>query len=104
MNTYNWIISAVECKVKEGDLDNVIFTAHWRYNATNEDGINAEIYGAEFFEAPKEDDFTPFDEVTTEQVIGWLEASLDVDIMKLYLDKEIILQLNPEIVTLQLKK
>ena len=104
MNTYNWVISAVECKVKDGDLKDVIFVVHWRFNASNEDGISAEIYGAESFEAPKEDDFTPFDEVTTEQVIGWLEASLDVEEMKLNLDKQINLLVNPEVVTLQLKK
>jgi len=104
MNTYNWIISAVECKVKDGDLNDVIFIAHWRFNAKDENGISAEIYGAESFEAPKEDDFTPFDDITTEQVIGWLETSMDVDAMKLNLDNQINLLVNPEVVTLQLKK
>jgi len=104
MNTYNWVISAVECKVKEGDLKDAIFVAHWRFNATNEDGISAEVYGAESLESPDPKDFTPFDDITTEQVIGWLEASMDVDAMKLNLDNQINLLINPEVVTLQLKK
>ena len=104
MNKYNWTISAVECKVKEGDLTDVIFVAHWRFNAENEDGVTSEVYGAQSLESPNPEDFTPFDDITTEQVIGWLEASMDVDAMKLNLDNQINLLVNPEVVTLQLKK
>lgn len=102
MNTYNWVISAVECKVKDGNLDNVIFTAHWRFNAKDENDVSAELYGAQSFEAPDEENFTAFEDVTTEQVIGWLKSYLDVEEMKLNLDKQINLLVNPEVVTLQL--
>lgn len=102
MNTYNWIISALDCKVNEDNLQDVVYTVHWRYNATNEDGITAEIYGAQNIDSPNPEDFTPYNEITKEQVIGWLEATIDVQKMKDNLDKQINLIVNPVNVTLPL--
>lgn len=104
MNTYNWIINAVECKLKDGDLKNIILIVHWKFKAINKDGIISEIYGSQSLESPNQKDFISFDDITSEQVIGWLEESMDIDKMKLILDKEIDLLINPEIITLQLKK
>ena len=100
MNTYKWIISAVECKVKEGDMTDVVYVVHWRYNATNENGITAEVYGAQTISSPNPEDFTPYDQITKEQVVGWLEASIDVPAMDLNLDEQINLIINPVNVTL----
>jgi len=95
MNTYNWIISALDCKVKEDDMTDVVYIVNWRYNATNEDGITAEMYGAQSVAQPSSEDFTPYDELTKEQVVGWLEASMDVPAMNLNLDKQIELIVHP---------
>ena len=100
MNTYNWIISALECKVKEGDLTDVVYIVHWRYDATNENEVSAEIYGAESIAFPNPEDFIPYPELTKDQVVGWLEASLDVPKLQLYLDEQIDLIVNPINVTL----
>ena len=100
MINYNWIISALDCKVKEENLNDVVYTVHWRYTAQNENEINAEMYGAQAIGAPSEDEFTPFDEITKEQVIGWLETSLDVTAMQAQLATQIDLLVNPISVTL----
>lgn len=100
MNTFNWIISALDCKVDEDNLKDVVYTVHWRYRATNENGITAEIYGAQSVSPPSTEDFTPYDELTKEQVVGWLEASMDVPAMDLSLDEQIYLLINPIDVTL----
>lgn len=102
MNTYNWVISALDCKVDENNLQDVVYTVHWRYNATNEDGITAEVYGAQSVSSPTTEDFTPYDQLTKEQVVGWLEASLDVPAMNEGLDKQIELIVHPVDVTLPL--
>lgn len=99
MNTYNWIISALECKVSEDGLTNVVSTIHWRYNATNEDGITADTYGAQPVGSPDPANFTPYENITKEQVVGWLEASLDVPALQLQLDEQINLIVNPIDVT-----
>jgi hypothetical protein len=99
MNTYNWVIEALDCKVNEGNLQDVVYTVHWRYRATNENDITAETYGAQAVLPPSEEDFTPYNELTKEQVVGWLEASMDVSSMDLYLDNQIELIVNPVDVT-----
>jgi len=99
MNTYNWIIEALDCKVNEGDLQDVVYNVHWRYSATNKNGITAETYGAQAVLPPSEEDFTPYNELTKEQVVGWLEATIDVPAMNLMLDNQINLIINPVDVT-----
>jgi hypothetical protein len=99
MNTYTWTISALDCKVSEDNLQDVVYTVHWRYKATNEDGISAETYGAQYILPPTEEDFTPYSELTKEQVIGWLEIYLNVPAITLDLDNQIELIINPVDVT-----
>ena len=100
MNTYTWTISALDCKVSEDNLQDVVYTVHWRYKATNEDGISAETYGAQYILPPTEEDFTPYSELTKEQVTGWIEDILDITAMQLALEANIELQINPINVTL----
>ena len=102
MINYQWTISALDCKVKEENLTDVVYTVHWRYRGTNENGITAETYGAQSVGTPDPEDFTPYDEITKEQVIGWLEASLDVEAMNESLAAQINLIINPIDVTLPL--
>ena len=99
MNTYNWIISALECKVKEGDMTDVVYTVHWRYNATDTTGITVDTYGAQSVAPPSSENFTPYDQLTKDQVVGWLEAAIDVVAMDIRLDEQIDLILHPIDVT-----
>ena len=41
------------------------------------------------------DNFIPYADLTKEDVVGWLEAGLDVDSMKSSLDNQIELKINP---------
>ena len=102
MNTYNWIIEALDCKVNEGNLQDVVYNVHWRYTATNKNGITTETYGAQAVLPPSGEDFTPYNELTKEQVVGWLEAIIDVPTMNLMLDNQLNLIINPVDVTLPL--
>jgi len=36
--TYNWVISQLECKAQEGNLTDVVFIIHYRYQANETDG------------------------------------------------------------------
>jgi len=62
MITYKWIFSAFDCRVDEDGMQDVVTTVHWRYNGTNENGISAEIYGAQAVGTPTPDAFTPYPE------------------------------------------
>lgn len=100
MTNYNWIISAIECVKKEGDLNDVVITIHWRYAATK-DEVSTDMYGATSMSLPTREKFTPYEELTKEQVCGWLEATLDVEDMQESLEKQLDLIINPTNVTLQ---
>jgi hypothetical protein len=78
MTTFNWTISAAERAVSKDGLSDVIQTVHWRYRGTDENGITAETYGATSIGDPNPQDFTPFDEVTSADVQGWLESIMSV--------------------------
>lgn len=98
MNTINWIIEAMDCKPQEGDLTDVVITAHWRCNGT--DGtFSATVYGTCSFSQP-EGDFTPYADLTQDQVLGWCwNAGVDKDATEANIDTQIANQVNPPIVT-----
>ena len=99
MINFNWVISAMECVKKEGDLNDVVITIHWRYAAEKEN-VLTDVYGATSMPLPTGEDFTPYEELTKEQVCGWLESTLDVPAMQENLDKQLDLIINPINVTL----
>lgn len=99
----NWVISAMECKVHEEDMTDVVIIVHWRFQGREmheEKEYFAEVYGATSVGMPDPANFTPFDQLTKEQVVGWLEAELDVPKMTEGLQENIDLQINPVTVTL----
>lgn len=101
MKTFTWTVSAMDCKVSEDGLSNVIQTIHWRYKLTDED-YSAEIYGAQKMPSPNPKSFTPYEEVTLSMVTEWLESEMDMDKIKENLINQIELEKNPIIVTLPL--
>ena len=94
-NTYNWTINALDAKITEGDNSDVIYTVHWSYIASDESGEyianSIGTMGVEY----DPDNFIPYVDLTKDDVVGWLEAGLDVEEMKLRLDNELDKQINP---------
>jgi hypothetical protein len=78
MITFNWTISAVDRTLSLDGLTNVIKTVHWRYRATDENGVSTETYGATLIGEPNPNEFTPFKEVNESDVIIWLEDILNI--------------------------
>lgn len=100
---YNWVVSQMDTKPQEGNLNDVVSTVHWRRVATavdDEKTYNAEVYGAMGCPSPSETDFTAYPDLTFEQVCGWLEDSNDVEALDANLDGQIENQINPPIIVL----
>lgn len=101
MNTYTWTIQALDCKPQEDGLTDVVVTAHWNVSAT--DGTyNANVYGTQSFTLTSKSGFTPFADLTQEQVVGWVQAAMGIDAvmnLQLNLDAQIENQVNPPIIT-----
>ena len=99
---YQWVISQMECKAKEGDFTDVVYVIHWRRNAVEVDGdktYTAEVYSSLTLSNPDPAHFTPYNELTKSQVEGWLDAALDVTSINQNLASQIENQKNPPIVT-----
>ena len=105
---YEWTIAAMNCKVKEKTLENIVSVVHWYLNASNEN-FNVETYGATAMPEPSETDFTLYEDLTKEQVVSWIVDALSVvpesidgvaqqsklDKIKENLSRELFLKENP---------
>lgn len=100
-NTYNWVISSLECYPEHEGHPEVVFTVHWRRQAT--DGTHtADIYGTQGVTLAPDAPFTPYAELTQAQVEGWLVDAMGAERvaeMDANLDKQIENQINPPVVT-----
>ncbi len=103
---YNWVISSMdEYPTTPDGLDDVVFAVNWRRNATEVVGDKtyfADTFGRLSVPAPSPADFTPYPDLTFEQVCGWLEAGLDVAAIDEGLVNQIQNQINPPVVSLPL--
>ena len=103
MNTYTWKINAVDCYTSKDGLEKVAYNVHWSFFATDGEN-NASMIGVQSVGEPNPDNFVPFDQLTEEQVVSWIAASMDVEQMQANLDKQIEDLVAPKMVTLQLNK
>ena len=98
-NQYTWIISQLECYPEHDNHTDVVFTVHWRRQAT--DGTHtADIYGSQSVTLDPAAPFTAYADLTEAQVIGWLEAAFGeetLEAQKASLDKQIEDQINPPV-------
>ena len=97
-----WYINAMDCKPQDGDLTDFVVVVHWTRNAKeiiNDKEYFASVYGTQSFSAEDVTDFIPYDQLTYEEVCGWLDGSIDVAALDLNLDQQIENQVNPPIVT-----
>jgi hypothetical protein len=103
---YNWVVSSMdEYPTTPDNLVDVVFKVHWRRVATEE--VDGKIYTANTFSvlevpSPSPEDFTPYPDLTFDQVCGWLDAGLDVAAIDASLAIQIENEINPPVVSLPL--
>ena len=99
--TILWIIERLLVKPTEGTLTDVVITADWRCNGS-QDQYSGTCYGSCSFQPPS-GEFTPYDELTQEQVLGWCYANgVDQKAIEANVSLQIENQINPPVVTLPL--
>ena len=74
MITINWIIERLLVRKVEGTYSDVVITADWRCNGT-QDQYSGTCYGSASFAPPSGSSFTPYEDLTQEQVLSWCFAS-----------------------------
>jgi hypothetical protein len=93
----NWIIERLLVKPTEGTLTDVVITADWRCNGS-QDQYSGTCYGSCSF-APPSGNFTPYEDLTEEQVLGWCYANgVDQAAIEANVSLQIENQINPPII------
>lgn len=100
-NTYTWVIEQMDCVPQEDGKTDVVMTVHWRANGT--DGTyNATVYGTVGLTYVPGSPFTPYADLTQDQVLGWVYDALGLERcveINANLDQQIADQVNPPVVT-----
>lgn len=92
--TYTFTPTKVEIAPSLDGLEKVITRVRYDYKGVNEDGIEGVFAGVTPMPVPKDtENFKPFEELTEEDVISWLEAVAD----RTHMDQRIKKQINDQI-------
>ena len=99
--TISWIIERLLVKPTEGSLTDVVITADWRCNGS-QDSYSGTCYGSCSF-APPTEGFTPYDQLTEQQVLDWCYANgVDKTAIEANVTQQIQNQIDPPVVVLPL--
>ena len=99
--TILWLIERLLVKPTEGTLTDIVITADWRCNGTDET-YSGTCYGSCSFAAPT-GSFTPYPDLTQDQVLGWCYANgVDKSAIEANVSLQIQNQINPPVVVLPL--
>ena len=99
--TILWLIERLLVKPTEGSLTDVVITADWRCNGSQESFFGT-CYGSCSF-APPTGSFTPYKDLTQEQVLSWCYANgVDQAAIEANVSLQIANQINPPVVSLPL--
>lgn len=106
MITYTWSVVQMNAYPEVDGEQDVVCTVHWTLN-----GVSSEIsslgtpyagyaYGSQAVTVSGSEPFTPYADLTQEQVLGWIWTSgVDKDAQEANVAQQIENQINPPIVT-----
>ena len=101
MITISWLIERLLTKPVDGSNTDVVITADWRCNGS-QDSFSGTCYGSCSF-APPSGSFTPYADLTQEQILGWCYANgVDQAAIEANVSLQIQNQIDPPVVALPL--
>lgn len=98
---FDWIPERLDAYPQKDGFNDVVFNVFWRVNATDGDKSST-ISGKQAVKLDAEGDFTPYENLTREQVLGWVKDAMGqgrVVEIENYLIKQIGNQTNPPVST-----
>ena len=108
-NNYEWVIETLDCYPTYESQTNLVFVAHWRCNATSTEThtvngqtvpYTASIYSTCPVTYIAGSPFTPYAQLTQQQVLGWIWGSgVSESGTQTALDTMIANQINPPVVS-----
>lgn len=101
--TMTWAVTQMDCYPKADNQTDVVFTVHWTCSGSqtvNGQTYNGSVYATCSLPAPTGADFTPYDQLTEQQVLGWIWANgVDKFSAESAVATQIQNQINPPVVT-----
>lgn len=100
---YTWKFPVLDAYPEYAGETDVVFTVHYRLIGADDSNHVGSVYGTVSVTYHSGSSFTPFAQLTKEQVQSWVEESLGQDRvtdMKSNIDAQIQEQINPTSVTL----
>lgn len=79
-------------------LEKVITRVRYTYLGVDEEGNEAKFSGVTPMPAPDSESYKPFEELTPEDIVSWLEATADKAHMQYRIEKEIQEKVSPKYV------
>jgi hypothetical protein len=98
MTTFNWLIQSMPAYPQEAGQTDVVFQVNWQCSA-NDNGYSANSFGSVPVTYTAGSPFTPYAELTQNQVWGWVNPSIDRPEIETNLQALIDAQKNPPVVT-----
>jgi len=90
MTTFNWQINQMDRLTSDG----FVVTVHYTVSAVDGE-YQASTYGTTGYTQTEGSTYVPFDQLTQEQVIGWVQTSLGKDTVEASLQTQIDALQNP---------
>ena len=98
----NWTISSMDCYVQQGEYQDCVYCVHWQCTDTQTiDGkeYSGRVYSTCTVPAP-EGSFTPYDQLTQDQVLGWIWANgVDKDATEAAVNAQIQSAAHPTVIS-----
>ena len=99
MTTITWLIERLDCIPQTAEGADYVVTAYWRCNGVDGD-YSGSVYGTCSFPVVQGESFTPYADLTQDQVLGWCWANgVDKDSAEAAVAQQIENQINPSIVS-----
>ena len=99
MTTITWVIERLDCVPQTAEGADYVVTAYWRCSGVDGD-YNGTVYATTSFPVVQGPSFTPYADLTQDQVLGWIWANgVDKAATEAAVEQQIQNQINPPIVT-----
>lgn len=73
--TYEWVVVDLQVAVQHDGLDDVVKAVNWRFQCS--DGMcTSEVHGLTEVDPPDPQNYIPFNQLTSQEVIDWVIAKL----------------------------
>ena len=87
--TYQWEIMNLHLTQESGSLNNIVNAISWVYRGINENHIEGFVTGKQELTSPNTEDFIPYNELTQNNIISWLENNIDINPLKSSIESQI---------------